>query len=85
MMIKILCKVGNIFKQQLSHIKLNKMNNRKQTNKRGKNPRSITIQKIVEPSTIFRKVDGELVEIPNPRFGTKNSIAHLNFKQALPL
>jgi len=63
------------------------MNNRKQKNKRGKNPRSITIQKIVEPSTIFRKVEGheELVEIPNPRLRTTRSIAHLNFKQALPL
>lgn len=53
------------------------MNNRSQTNSRGVNPRGYTKQVIIEKPTITRKVDGEDVILPNPRFGTKRVIAHL--------
>jgi len=60
------------------------MNNRKQTNKRGKNPRNLSKQVIIESETIKRTVEGEEVILPNPRFGTKKVLFHRT-KQALPL
>jgi len=63
------------------------MNNRKETNKRGKNPRQFTKQVIIESEKITKTIDGEDVIIPNPRFGTKRVLVHSSkkFNQALPL
>ena len=63
------------------------MNNRKQTNERGKNPRSTKIQIIVEPVTIKRTIkagekDEQEITLPNPRYPGKKRISHMT---ALPL
>lgn len=61
------------------------MNNRKQTNKRGKNPRQKFTQVIIESETIKKDVNGVEIILPNPRFGTKKTVIHSSLKQALPL
>lgn len=60
------------------------MNNRKKSNKRGKNPRAMYVQIIKEKATIKGRIlgkDGEEdkeIEVPNPRAGQTRRIYHLN-------
>ena len=57
------------------------MNNRKETNARGANPRTIFKQIILEPPTLTKDVLGSPVQVPNPRYygeGTKRVIHHRN-------
>ena len=56
--------------------KLKKMNNRKQTNARGKNPRTMYSQTIIESATVKRIENDEEIIIPNPRFGQTRVIHH---------
>lgn len=58
------------------------MNNRKQTNERGKNPRQYRTQVATEPATITVKgEDDSDVVIPNPKTGQTKVIHHLNGKR----
>ena len=54
------------------------MNNRKQTNKRGVNPRRLKTQIIVEKPKLTILKDGQGLVIDNPRYPNTRIIHHLN-------
>ncbi len=60
------------------------MNNRKKTNKRGKNPRSMYVQIIKEADKVKGRIlnkegeEGEEILVPNPRAGQTRRIYHIN-------
>lgn len=57
------------------------MNNRKTTNKRGKNPRAEYSQITPEAKEVKGKLeDGTEIKIPNPYFGKNRTIIHRNLK-----
>lgn len=55
------------------------MNNRKQTNKRGKNPRREFVQIAPEPKKLKLKQENEeTIIVDNPHYGKTRRIVHLN-------
>mgnify|MGYP006387925815 FL=1 len=58
------------------------MNNRKQSNKRGKNPRQLFTQITNEPLKLKRvNAEGEIELIDNPKVGMKRKIVHRNINE----